>query len=124
VLDTRSLARTLVYGPDEAWAARVGCGPRSIALLAAGALVLHALDLITGIRMMLTYGIAQEQNPIARAIFQTIGPLGLATAKFSVVSSGVVLLVLIARAGRPRLARNSLLLVAAIGLLGVSSNLV
>src|SRR5207302_8320224 len=104
--------------------ARVACGPVSILLLAAVGLVLHALDLITGVRMMLMYGIEQEQNPIARTIFQISGPFGLASAKFGVVFSGVVLLILLARAGRPRLARNTLLAIAILGLLGFSSNLI
>jgi Domain of unknown function (DUF5658) len=93
-------------------------------LLAAVGLVFQALDLITGIRMMLLYGIDQEQNPIARTIFQLGGPLGLTTAKFGIVFSGIVLLLLIARAGRPRIARNALVLVTLLGLLGFSSNLV
>src|SRR5207245_7947310 len=111
-------------GPDESRAARFACGPLSIALLATLSLVLHALDLISGIRMMLTYGIEQEQNPIARAIFQMSGPLGLTAAKFGVVCSGVLVVFLVARAGRFRLARNALALIAILGLLGFSSNLI
>ena len=124
MLSGRSYSRKLVYGPDEAWVAQVASGPLSIGLLAAVGLLLHSLDLISGVRMMLTYGLDQEQNPIARTIFQLSGPLGLAAAKFGVLSVGVVLLVLVARAGRPRLARNALVLVALLGLLGFSSNLI
>jgi hypothetical protein len=73
---------------------------------------------------MLMYGIEQEQNPIARTIFQLGGPFGLGAAKYGVLLLGVVMLVLVARAGRPRLARNALVLVAILGLLGFSSNLI
>jgi uncharacterized membrane protein len=124
MLDARSFARTVLLGPDEARATRFACGPLSIGLLAAIGLLLQTLDLVTGIRMMLMYGIVQEQNPLARTIFEASGPLGLTAAKFAVVFSGVVLLILVARAGRPRLARNTLVLVAILGLLGFSSNLV
>jgi Domain of unknown function (DUF5658) len=124
MLDVRSVARTIAIGPDDAWTARIACGPLGITLLAALGLVLQALDLITGVRMMQTYGIEQEQNPIARTIFQISGPVGLTTAKFSVVFTGVVFLLLVARAGRPRLARNALLVIAMLGLLGFSSNLI
>ena len=124
MFDARPRVRTLHNGPDEPWVAGVACGPLSIALLAAVGLLLHGLDLISGIRMMLMYGIEQEQNPIARTIYQVSGPFGLIAAKFGVVFSGVVLLVLVARAGRPRLARNALVLIALMGLLGFSSNLV
>jgi hypothetical protein len=85
---------------------------------------LQSLDLLTGIRLMLTFGIDQEQNPIARTIFQAGGPLGLTILKLGVVLGGVLALVLVARAGRPRLARNTLVLIAALGLLGVASNLI
>jgi len=88
------------------------------------AVLLHALDLATGIRMMLVYGVQLEQNPLARLIMIDAGPLGLAIAKLGVVGAGVLLFVRAAQVGRPRLARNCLLLAAAIGLLGFTSNLV
>jgi hypothetical protein len=88
------------------------------------ATLLHALDLLTGIRLMLVFGIEQEQNPLARALFQLGGPIGLGVVKLGVVLIGVFLLVSFARAGRARLARNALLAVALLGLLGFSSNLV
>jgi hypothetical protein len=120
----RSLSHKLIYGPDEAWGTTFGCGHLSIAVLSAMGLLLHSLDLFSGVHMMLNHGIAMEQNPIARTIFELTGPLGLATAKFGVVFLGVAFLVLLARAGRPRVARNALVLVAIIGLLGFSSNLI
>jgi threonine/homoserine efflux transporter RhtA len=74
--------------------------------------------------LMLVFGIEQEQNPLARALFQLGGPFGLGVVKLGVVVTGVLLLVSIARAGRARLARNALVAIALLGLLGFSSNLV
>jgi hypothetical protein len=88
------------------------------------ALLLHVLDLATGLRMMLVYGIALEQNPFARAVMASAGPLGLVELKLGVVVAGLLLFVRTAQVGRPRLARNCLLLAMAIGLLGFASNLV
>jgi len=93
-------------------------------LVAAVAVALQCLDLLTGIRLMSMYGLDQEQNPIARTIFDMGGPLGLTILKLGVVLTGVLVLLLLARAGRPRLARNALALVALLGLLGFASNLV
>ena len=67
------------------------------------------------------YGLDQEQNPIARSIFQTGGPAGLMIVKLGVVLIGVVVLLLLAHAGRARLAGTALVPVA---LLGFASNLV
>jgi hypothetical protein len=92
--------------------------------LAVFAVLMHLLDLATGVRMMLVYGIQLEQNPLARFIMTSAGPLGLACAKLGVVSLGVLLFVRTAEAGRPRLARNCLLLAAGVGVLGFASNLV
>jgi hypothetical protein len=50
--------------------------------------------------------------------------LGLIPLKLGVVLIGVALFVRTARFGRARLARNCLVLAAAIGLLGATSNLV
>ena len=99
-------------------------GPRGIYALAALALALHVLDLATGLRMMLVYGIRLEQNPLARYVMTSVGPLGLMELKLGVVTAGLVLFVRTAKAGRARLARNCLLMAAGIGLLGLTSNLV
>jgi threonine/homoserine efflux transporter RhtA len=119
MLDARGISAA-----PEPWGTRLACGPRGIILLATGALLLQILDLLTGIRLMLVFGIDQEQNPIARALFQTGGPLGLASVKLGVVLAAALVLVLLARAGRARLARNTLVVVALLGLLGFTSNLV
>lgn len=92
--------------------------------LAAFAVLMHVLDLATGLRMMLVYGISLEQNPLARLIMTTSGPLGLVEVKLGVVLLGVLLFVRTAHVGRPRLARNCLLMAAFIGMLGWTSNLV
>ena len=123
-IDAQALAHTLLYGPESGWGARFGCGPRTITALAIVAVLLHGLDLASGIRMMLVYGIDQEQNPLARTLFQAGGPQSLAIAKLGVVMAGVLLLLWLARAGRARLSRNSLLVIGMLGLLGSSSNFV
>lgn len=123
-IQQRSIPRAILLGPEHGWGARIGCDPRTLTGLAVCALLLHVLDLVTGIRLMTLFGIDQEQNPVARALFQSSGPAGLAMVKVGVVAIGVLLLLSLARAGRPRLARNALLAIALLGLLGFSSNLV
>jgi hypothetical protein len=116
--------RWVLLGPEDSWGATLATGPLGIQVLAGLALVMHTLDLATGLRMMLVYGIQLEQNPLARAVMSTAGPLGLVELKLGVVIAGILLFVRTARAGRPRLARNCLLIASGIGLLGFSSNLV
>ena len=114
----------MLLGADDSWGATLATGPLGIYFLACLALLMHVLDLATGLRMMQLYGIALEQNPLARFVMYTAGPIGLIELKLAVVLGAVVLLVRTAQVGRPRLARNCLLLAAGIGLLGWSSNLV
>jgi hypothetical protein len=116
--------RWVLLGPDGSWGATLATGRMGIHALAALALGLHLLDLASGLRMMLVYGIHLEQNPLARYVMQTAGPLALIELKLGVVVAGVLLFIRTARVGRPRLARNCLLLAAGIGMLGWSSNLV
>jgi hypothetical protein len=118
------MLRWLLLGSDDSWGATLATGRVWITALAITAVLLHLLDLATGLRMMLVYGTALEQNPLARTIMIDAGPLGLTAAKLGVVLAGVWLFVRTADAGRPRLARNCLLLAAGIGLLGFTSNLV
>jgi uncharacterized membrane protein len=120
----RVLTRRVLLGNDESWGATLATGRMAILALAAFALFMHVLDLASGLRMMLTYGIALEQNPLARFVMTTSGPVVLVELKLGVVLAGVLLFVRTARAGRPRLARNCLLIAAAIGMLGFASNLV
>jgi hypothetical protein len=116
--------RWVLLGSDDSWGARVGTGRAALYALAVMTLVLHALDVVTGIRMMLVHGIDLEQNPIARGIMLRAGPLGLIEAKLLIVGLAVVVFLRTARLGRARLARNCLLLAAVLGGLGFSSNLV
>ena len=57
------LTRWLLLGSDTSWGATVATGPLGIYLLAACALFLHVLDLATGLRMILVYGVQLELNP-------------------------------------------------------------
>src|SRR3979411_138002 len=116
--------RWVLLGNDTSWGATLATGPAGIYGLAAFALLMHVLDLATGLRMMLVYGIHLEQNPLARFIMHNAGPLGLVEVKLGVVLAGILLFVRTAQVGRPRLARNCLLIAAGIGLLGLTSNLV
>ena len=116
--------RWVLLGNDKSWGATLATGPVGIYGLAAFALLMHVLDLATGLRMMHVYGIQLEQNPLARFIMHTAGPLGLVEVKLGVVAIGVLLFVKTAHVGRARLARNCLLLAGGIGILGWSSNLV
>jgi Domain of unknown function (DUF5658) len=118
------LSRRILLGPDEAWGARLGTAPVAIYLLAALAVFFHVLDLATGLRMMLTYGVHLEQNPLARIVMVNAGPGGLIALKLVVVVGGVMLFVRTAQLGRSRLARNCLLFAAGVGMLGTASNLV
>jgi len=116
--------RWVLLGNDDSWGATLATGRLAILGLAILTLFMHVLDLATGLRMMLVYGVNLEQNPLARYIMTTSGPVGLVELKLAVVLAGIVLFVRTARAGRPRLARNCLLIAAGIGMLGFASNLV
>lgn len=118
------LTRRVLLGPEHSWVATFGTGRVGIMLLAAFALLMHVLDLATGLRMMLMYGISLEQNPLARYVMRTSGPVALIELKLGVVLLGVLLFVRTAHVGRPRLARNCLLMAACLGMLGFTSNLV
>ncbi|MDQ3811646.1 MAG: DUF5658 family protein [Chloroflexota bacterium] len=117
-------SRRLLLGREDGWGARLATGRLAIHALAVVAIVAHVLDLVTGLDMMLVYGLHLEQNPLARHVMASLGPQGLIPLKLGVVVAGVLVLVRAAHRGRPRLARNCLVLAAAIGLLGMSSNLV
>lgn len=116
--------RLVLLGKDDSWGATLGTGRVGILALACVALLMHALDLATGLRMMLVYGVQLEQNPFARFIMVNGGPLGLVEIKLGVVLAGVLLFVRTAQVGRPRLARNCLLIATGVGLLGFASNMV
>jgi Domain of unknown function (DUF5658) len=116
--------RCVLLGPEDGWGARTATGTTAIYVLASLALVAHVLDLALGLNMMLTHGIHLEQNPIARVIMESSGPLGLAQVKLGVVAFGVMVFIWTARVGRARLARNCLVFVVGAGVLGATSNIV
>jgi small-conductance mechanosensitive channel len=120
----RARAHRLLLGRDDSWGATLATSRVAITALALLALSMHLLDLASGERMMLVHGIQLEQNPLARYLMTTTGPVGLAEVKLGVVMAGLFLFMRTARLGHPRLARNCLLLAAGIGLLGFASNLV
>jgi hypothetical protein len=124
LIRVRGWTRWVLLGADDSWGATLGTGPLGIYVLASFVLLMHVLDLATGLRMMLLYGIDLEQNPLARFLMQNSGPIGLIEMKLGVVLAAVLLLVRTAQVGRPRLARNCLLLAGGIGILGWTSNLV
>jgi hypothetical protein len=101
---------------------RIATSPLAIVLLAALALAAQMLDLLTGLRMVLAYGIDAELNPLIRAAFISAGPAGAAALKLSAATLSVAALVFLARAGRAQLARNCLLLAVDIGFVGALSN--
>src|SRR5437588_12988061 len=95
--------RWLLLGNDTSWGATLATGPAGIYALAAFALLMHVLDLATGLRMMLVYGIQLEQNPVARFIMHAAGPVGLVEVKMGVVAIGGLLFVRAAQGCRQRL---------------------
>jgi hypothetical protein len=97
---------------------------RTILLLAVIAVLAQALDLLSAVRMISTYGLHYELNPVARAIFVEWGPSGLTLIKLAAVAAGVLLVIQVARRGRLSLASSSLALVAIVGMFGFYTNLV
>ena len=93
-----------------------------LGLLAAVALLLQVLDLVTSRRLIMEYGIAAELNPLLAAAFTAGGPGHVVVLKLSGAVMSVGTLLGLGAAGRPRLARNSLLLAIPIGAVGWLSN--
>jgi hypothetical protein len=122
--DWTQRTRWLLLGPEDAWGARLATSPAAIYVLATFALIVHSLDLATGVHMMMNYGVHLEINPLARVVMASAGPVGLVVLKVGVVSASVRLFVRFAQVGRPRLARNCLLFAVGVGVLGFASNMV
>jgi hypothetical protein len=116
--------RWWLLGSGRGRLARLGTGGTAIEWLAACTAVAHGLDLLSGLRLLLVFGSGEEQNPVARTVFEATGPLGLVFLKVAVVAAGVTLLRRLAARGRGRLARDALLATTWLGLLGFVSNLV
>src|SRR5579859_1362408 len=98
--------------------------PQMLLVLAATAFVAHAMDVLSGVLMMTNFGLATEQNPIARVLFSAGGPAGVIYFKVIIVVAGLRLLLWLGEQGRGRLARNAIVLVFCSGLLGLVSNAV
>ena len=118
------VGRWVLLGNDDGWGARLATGRTGIYALALLVLLLHTLDLATGLQMMITHGVQFEMNPLARVIMRNAGPIGLVGLKLGVVLCGVMLFVRAAHVGRARLARNCLICALGLGILGFVSNLV
>ena len=86
------------------------------------ALLAQALDLLSSLRMVLEHGINAELNPLLRVILISAGPVGVAIVKLGLAAFVVSVLQHLAYVGRPRLARNSLLIAVNVGVIGALSN--
>ena len=96
----QSWTRWVLLGADDSWGATLATGPLGIYALAAFALLMHVLDLATGLRMMQVYGIELEQNPLARFIMTPSGRSAWSSSS-SAWSSAAVLLFVRTAQGRP-----------------------
>ena len=52
----RGWTRWVLLGADDSWGATLATGPLGIYTLAGFAVLMHVLDLVTGLRMMQLYG--------------------------------------------------------------------
>ena len=93
-----------------------------LAILAALAIVLQVFDLVTALQMVLHYGPQAELNPLVRATYVSLGPLGLGFLKLLPVATILVLSGL-GVGGRPYLVRNLLALTVMLGAVATESNL-
>ena len=96
--------------------------PPLVLWLAILALVMQALDLFSAVRMISTYGLSYELNPLARAIVTAGGLSSLGAIKLIAVFGAVLLFVRVGRYGRVRLAAAALILAATVGAFGYYSN--
>jgi Domain of unknown function (DUF5658) len=94
-----------------------------VIILAALAAATQVMDFLTAMRMLLRHGPSFEMNPLVRAAYVWLGPFGVAWLKLVPLLT-IVLLVLVGQQGRPRAARNSLVLAVLVGSIAALSNLV
>jgi len=115
-------ASMLLVMPDHTKApAIVRATPnRSIALFVVVAFA-QVLDLATFLPAVGRVGIGAESNPVARALYQSIGPLGPVALKAAAVTVMVIGLVRVVQRF-PSFAVPSAALVVGIGLFGTASN--
>ena len=90
--------------------------------LAAVAVVLQTLDLLTCVQGIQKYGLSFEANPITRELYATAGAPSLAAAKLGGVLVITYLLIRVARRGQARVAAGGLAAAALLGLIGALSN--
>jgi hypothetical protein len=102
--------------------AGIATSPVAMTLLATIVLVAQALDLVSGLHMVLRYGMGAELNPLLRVMLISAGPAGAAVVKLGAAVLAVALLLGLARTGRTLLARNCLLIAVVIGFVGALSN--
>jgi Domain of unknown function (DUF5658) len=93
-----------------------------VIILAVLAVVTQVLDFLTAMRMLLRHGASFEMNPLVRAAYLWLGPPGLAWFKMVPLLT-ILVLVFVALQGRPRAARNGLVLAVLVGSIAVLSNL-
>jgi hypothetical protein len=79
-------------------------------------------DLLTALGMLARHGDGAELNPLVRSVFLGFGAPGLTLLKV-VALAAILLLVQLGYRGRPRLARNTLVLALAVGSMATVSNL-
>ena len=115
-------ASMLLVMPDHTKAPVVvrGMSHRTMALFAAVA-VAQLLDLATFLPAVARLGIGAESNPVASALYQSIGPLGPVALKAAAVTVMVIGLVRVAQRF-PSFVLPSAALVVGIGLFGTASN--
>ena len=93
-----------------------------VIILAALATATQVLDLMTAVEMLVRHGAAFEMNPLVRAAYIWLGLPGVAWLKLVPLLT-ILLLVVVGQQGRPRAARNSLVLAVLIGSIAALSNL-
>lgn len=96
--------------------------PRRFGAILAGVAVAQLLDLATFLPAVGRMGIGAESNPLARALYLSIGPLGPAALKAGAIA--IILLAMLRVARRfPAYAVPSAALAMGIGVVGASSNI-
>jgi hypothetical protein len=83
---------------------------------------MQSLDLVSALHMIGSRGLGAELNPLARAIFNQGGQVGLLAVKVGAVVGAVLVILTVARQGRVRLAAYALFAAAMIGAFGFYSN--
>ena len=96
--------------------------PNRYAPVFAAAAAAQLLDLATFIPGVARVGIGAETNPLARTLYLSVGPLGPAALKAAAIALMLTILVRVVKRF-PAYIVPSAALVAGVGLLGATSNL-